>query len=157
LSCTSVERFWRKLASGELGGRALSKFEAHLRGCPECRERRRAWDASLELAVRGLSRESLLKPEEQAQLRTRTPSRPARRWISVSLGAVVVGAVALILLLLAVPWGFGDAADGGVAPPPEAGDQVALTGPDRYEVRMATSDPQVKIVWVFDRNLKLDL
>jgi anti-sigma factor RsiW len=152
-----VERLWRKLASGELGGRALSKFEAHLRGCPDCRGRRQAWDESLALAVRGLEREPRLVPEEQARLRTRLPARPARRWVSVSLGAAVVGAVALILLWLAVPWGSGGAADGGVAPPPEAGDRVALAGPDRYEVRLATSDPQVKIVWVFDRNLNLDL
>ena len=27
--------------------------------------------------------------------------------------------------------------------------------PDRYEVRLATSDPNIKIVWVFDRNLEL--
>jgi len=27
--------------------------------------------------------------------------------------------------------------------------------PEQYQLRMATSDPKVKIIWVFDRNLQL--
>jgi anti-sigma factor RsiW len=153
VSCKRIEKLWQMYASGELSGPKQRRFEKHLEGCADCRARREAFDRSIELTMREMPAPAELTPIEWNRIRpdTRTPVRRGRRPLAAALAAAACAALVGAVLYLA-PGEVRDRPDRRPTTPMGAG---ALTERDRYEIRMATPDPGVKIVWVFDRNLEL--
>jgi anti-sigma factor RsiW len=156
MSCKKIESLWPLFLSGDLKGRRLRRFEEHLAGCRDCRARRQAFDESRALALECLSKAPAPSDIERARLRKAIPSsRPPYRLAPVI--AAVGAAAAAAAVALVMNWVTPEPApDAGVDAGMEA---IALAEapvkPDRYELRMSTRDPHVKIVWVFDRNLQL--
>lgn len=152
MSCERIEKLWRLYAAGDLSGSQQRRFEEHLEGCADCRARRAAINRSAELAVQEIPAPAELTPIEWNRIRpdTQTPVRRVRKPLTAALAATAcAAAVGVVLYLTPKSPGEGQS-DAGVVeeikPPGER---------NRYEVRMSTDDPKVKIVWVFDRNLTL--
>jgi anti-sigma factor RsiW len=153
LSCLRIEKLWRLYAAGDLSGSKQRRFEEHLKGCAGCRARKEAYDQSVELASLEMPAPAELTPMEWSRIRpdTQTPVGRGRRPLAAALAAAAC-AVAVGAVLYLVPKSpVEDRADAGVA----VAEHKPLGERDRYEVRMSTEDPKVKIVWVFDRNLTL--
>jgi anti-sigma factor RsiW len=152
VSCTRIEKLWRLYAAGDLSASKQRRFEEHLEGCADCRARRAAFDRSAELAVQEMPAPAELTPIERNRIRpdTRTPVRRVHKPLAAALAAAACAAtVGAVLYLTPKSPGEGQP-DAGVV------EEVKPLGErDRYEVRMSTDDPKVKIVWVFDRNLTL--
>lgn len=166
MSCDRHARDWPLWAAGDLSGRRLARFQAHLDACPACAARAAALEASSRLAAEALAAEPT-EPLDEATW-TRLSARalsdePSRRWAWLALAAAT--AALILALVLWLPGrsrpGAPDAGtvDGGpkaIATPER---KVALVDAaeraDRYEMRLSTSNPKVKIVWVFDRNLSI--
>jgi anti-sigma factor RsiW len=155
VSCERIENLWRLYVSGDLSKAKRRRFDGHLEGCAECRARKEAFDRSVELAMREMPAPAELTPIEWNRVRpdTRTPVSRGRRPLAAALAAAACAAVVGAVLYFAPRASVDDAmaADAGVA----LKDHKPLRERDRYEVRMCTEDPKVKIVWVFDRNLTL--
>ncbi len=155
MSCKRIEKLWRRYASGDLSKAKRRRFEEHLKECPDCRARKRALDHSAELAVQALAGPEEMTPAEWNRVRPPAdePVERGRRPLAAALAAAACAAVVGAVLYFAPRASVDDAmaADAGVA----IKDYQPLGERDRYEVRMCTEDPNVKIVWVFDRNLTL--
>ncbi|HOX47160.1 MAG TPA: zf-HC2 domain-containing protein [Myxococcota bacterium] len=156
MSCQRFERLGPAWAAGDLSARQRARLERHLAECADCRARVAALQAATAETRQSLAQAPELSAEEwrRVQAALEAPAaRPARVWAWAGLAA----AAAALLLALGL-WFLpnpGPAADGGddgrLGPAPA--ERVAAV--DRFELRFATSDPKVKIVWVFDRNFKL--
>ena len=168
MSCSKHERYWPAWAAGDLTGRHRQSFQAHLKICPSCAKRAQAMQTASDLARQALEQqsESLSQQAWQEMLGRLEPEaqRPAPRW-SWALPAGLAAAAALALLIW-LPGAHSPASrpaalDGGAAPAPVSSEpkQLALADAadraEHYEMRLTTSDPKIKIVWVFDRNLQL--
>ncbi len=155
MSCERIKKLWLRYSSGDLFGKKQRRFEEHLETCSACRARRLAFDRSTEAAGAALSASVELTPAEWRRVRPdpRPTLNRGRRPLAAALAAVACAAAVGVVLYFApkAPVEQAVTADAGVAlkqarPPAES---------DRYEVRMCTDDPKIKIVWVFDRNLSL--
>jgi anti-sigma factor RsiW len=154
MSCKRFERLGPAWAAGDLSPRERARLERHLAGCADCRRQAEALRRATALARQALAEPGELGEAEWTRIRAALPHparRPSWRW-----GLVALSAAAAALLLVVGLWFLpGPATDGGadgqLGPP--AGEQLAAV--DRFEMRFATPDPKVKIVWVFDRNFKL--
>jgi anti-sigma factor RsiW len=155
VSCDRFEKLWRLYASGDLSGSKQRRFEEHLKTCADCRARKQAFDHSAELAAQALPAPAELTPAEWNRIRpdTQAPVLRNRRPLAAALAAAACAAAVGAVLYFAPEATVEDAiaADAGVP----AEETKPLGEADRYEVRMCTEDPKVKIVWVFDRNLTL--
>ena len=151
MSCDRIEKLWRLYASGDLPKKQQRRFEQHLKGCADCRVRREAFDSSAKLVTEALPAPGELSPVEWNRIRpdTRVRVRRGRRPLAAALAAAACAAVVGAVLYFAPEASVEDHADAGVK------ESKLLGETDRYEVRMSTDDPKVKIVWVFDRNLTL--
>jgi predicted anti-sigma-YlaC factor YlaD len=153
VSCERIEKLWRRYASGDLSGAKRRRFQDHLKECADCRARKRALDHSAELAARALAAPEEMTPAEWNRVRPPAdePVARGRRPLAAALAAAACAAVIGAILYLAPESPVEERSDAGAA--------MEATKPlgeaDRYEVRMCTEDPKVKIVWVFDRNLTL--
>jgi anti-sigma factor RsiW len=166
VSCERHARDWPLWAAGDLSGRRLARFQAHLAACPECAARAAALEATTRQAVEALGAAPAESPDEATWTRLLSralDAQPVRRWAWPALAAAAA-AVILTLILWLPGRGPAEAVDAGVldagpAPVAPVEQDVALVDAaeqaDRYEMRLATSDPKVKIVWVFDRNLSI--
>ena len=166
MSCDRHARDWPLWAAGDLTGRRLARFQAHLEACPGCAARAAQMEATTRQVAEALGAAPVAQPDEATWTRLTAralDSKRVRRWAWPALAAAA--AAAILALVLWLPGGTQrdglDAGmlDGGreqVGPPQR---EVALVDAadeaDRYEMRLATSDPKVKIVWVFDRNLSI--
>lgn len=153
MSCERIEKLWRLYAAGDLSVSKQRRFEEHLKGCADCRARRQAFDRSVEIAMQEMPAPAELTPVEWNRTRpdTRAPVRRVRRPLAAALAAAACAAAVGAVLYLTPKAEVEDRADAGVA----MDETIPLGEGDRYEVRMSTDDPKVKIVWVFDRNLTL--
>lgn len=165
MNCGQLDPLWPLWTAGDLNGRKRAAFEAHLAGCPGCQARAQAFDEASDLA-RDLLRQAgpALSPAERARLVADLgEQRRPRRW-SWALAATC--AAALVAWLVWTPTGRGpqgQSVDAGQVldadRQSQATTRIALVDAadraERYELRLATSDPTVKIVWVFDRNLNI--
>ena len=141
----------------------LRKFELHLESCPACQARREAFDLSRQIALAELPKlDEITTADEinlgQAVARALDSKEQAPRaqlnW------ATALGAAAMVAIIFAIMWlrpgvGPNSEADAGLSNDLPDKVAVAVVQPEHYELRMNTSDPKVKIVWVFDKNLKL--
>jgi anti-sigma factor RsiW len=151
VSCQRQERLWPRVLSGDLSSRQRRLFEAHLETCSECQARMRAYDQARQDVLQGLPQPADLSPGEQARILPDLAD--TRRQVSgrrILIATAAAAAIILVLVLLLLP-GEKDRPAG-----PDGGRQPAVAArTDRVEMRMNTSDPKIKIVWVFDRNLNL--
>lgn len=166
MKCNKHARDWPLWSAGDLSGRRLTRFQAHLAACPECAALAQAMETSSAQVATALSAPPADAPDAATWTRLQAKAIDAqrlRRWAWPTLAAA---AAAVILgLLLWLPGRSprqlldGGQPDAGLTPVAPAQREVALVDAaeeaDRYEMRLATSDPKVKIVWVFDRNLNI--
>jgi len=139
---------------GALDGPDRTALEAHLEGCPACRaelaELRRATDLAA-AALRDDEVEPLREPELRAMLDALPEAtgatgdgRVVRLFPRVAAAVAVAAALAACLLLVL------RGPEPTQAPlPPEAPPQ------ERMEIRMATGNPSVQVIWVMSRDLEL--
>jgi hypothetical protein len=164
--CNKTKRLWQAFVSGELAPKQQKRLDAHLQQCEPCRLQKKAFASSRDQAMEWWPVPNEMTAEEWARILNGLPHQKERSSF-IRLGLLMGGAAAVVamavLLVLAHPAQLAsDGKDGGAAPDAlSAGNTVEeikpRSDPDRYEVRMSTSDPKVKIVWVFDRNLDLNL
>ena len=171
MSCKSIESLWPAWSAGDLSTRKRKRFEAHLATCLSCRKRADELNRASRLARESLDVGAGIEPAEWQGLLAGLDDQGSRglRWMPWT----AVAAVALVAVLVLTFWLPGisepkQLLDGGLLPASDtsataarvsAHRQIALVDAsevaDRYELRLATSDPKVKIVWVFDRNLDI--
>lgn len=163
MRCSRIERAWPAYLAGDLGAWSRRRFERHLVACGACRARRAVHEA-----LRAFLRESLPSPApiddaEWRRVLDALPAGEAPRW-RTGIALALAGAAATAIVLLALPSPRDDAT--GAATPDAGPAAVAAADacaaspatPGREErvvVRLATSDPKVKVVWVIDPDLPL--
>jgi anti-sigma factor RsiW len=159
-----IERMWQAYLVGDQSDQELQAYKAHLQQCPACRARKELTDRSREHAVALMNEAPAMTEAEWARIRRaiQTPDREHPSWkLTLVLGTAVAVFLLVAGLWLANPGHtVSEATDGGLtnaAPEWTSNNPAPGPEPERYEVRLATSDPKVKVVWVFDRNLNLEL
>lgn len=166
MSCDKHARDWPLWAAGDLSGRRLERFQAHLKACPACAAQAAALEATSRVAAEALSAPPTDPPDAATWTRLQAralDARRVRRWAWPALAAAAAAVILTLLLWLpgstqrvGIDAGMVDGGQEQIVP---AAREVALVDAadeaDRYEMRLATSDPKVKIVWVFDRNLNI--
>jgi anti-sigma factor RsiW len=157
MGCRRFDRLGPAWASGDLRGRKAAAWRRHLEACPDCRARAEGLEAATREARAALPAPTELSPAEWTRLLASLPlpeKRPARvpGW---GWALAASAAAALLALALLLP-GRGPRELGPDAGPAPAPAEVARAAfPERFELRLATADPKIKVVWVFDKNLEL--
>jgi hypothetical protein len=165
---------WPLWSAGDLEGEKLERFEAHLATCAPCRaaaEALRAASAQARQALKDQAVEPLTEAEWARMLAIAKPERTRRwgtlAWVTAAAGACALVAALVLSLLLPRETprpvdprdGVFDEVldDGFVVVLPEEPRDPALAPPldERLELRLATSDPKIKIVWTFKRDHNL--
>jgi anti-sigma factor RsiW len=163
MSCKVSERDWQLYLAGDMSAGRLRKFELHLGSCPACQARREEFEQSRQITLSQLPELAKITADDeinldQAVARALDPKEQAPRarlnW------ATALGAAAMVAIIFAIMWlrpgiGPNSEADAGLSNNLPDKVAAAVVQPEHYELRMNTSDPKVKIVWVFDKNLKL--
>ncbi len=139
---------------GALDERAQAELDDHLAGCPACRDELRALRRATALAAEAVRADApvpLRDDELRAMLAAlpAEPDRAARRDRIVRLmprvvvAATAAALAATLLLVLRGP---------EPAPTPHGPE---LPPQEQVEIRMATGNPSVQVIWVMSRDLEL--
>jgi hypothetical protein len=174
VSCKRMKNLWPLWSSGDLEGKKLERFETHLASCATCRAASEALRAASRQTLQALKGQAVELPTEAEWARMLAIARPERprrwrtlAWVTAAVSALaLVAALALSLLLPRENPRPVDPREGVFDEVMDDGFVVVLSEEPRdpaearprtegFELRAATSDPKVKIVWSFDRNQEL--
>jgi len=163
MSCKVSERDWQLYLAGDMSSSRLRKFELHLKSCPVCQARLEEFEQSRQITLSQLPELDAITAADEINLdravaraldsKEQAP-RARLNW------ATALGAAALVVIIIATVWfrpGVVPTQSADAGQSADLPDKIAAAAvqPEHYELRMNTSDPKVKIVWVFDKNLKL--
>jgi len=124
MNCKEIYELLTAYLDGEVTPEEKANIDAHLAGCPQCRDEMEGLSETrdnLRSALASMAEEAAPSPQAWEKIRNRLETKESRKgfWLNFTLGRVATAATVVAVLVIAVViWQYGGFFGGMGSPPP---------------------------------------